>query len=182
MQAEVQAAAAVQELTDGQPGVTVEIGGRPYLQEELGIEQAAKVGHRFLVLISEGMESGTIDQKAIEAIDLENTGTIWPVLAKVGAVLPELLGELFAAVLVVPETYDGLDEQNVLHVRRHLKVRQAMAMLGTFVEQNDLADVVTSFFSTRDAVSRGLEALSSKADVSAKPEDTSSTEEKSSPS
>lgn len=182
MGTQVKAAPPVAELTDSPTVTTVVIAGRSFLQEELGIEQAANVADRFLSLINEAMESGAIDPKAIEAIDLENTATIWPVLAKVGRVLPQLLGELFAAVLIIPETNESLSDEDVLFVRRHLKVRQAMHMVVTFVAQNDLADVVTSFFASRDAVSKGLEGLSRKADVSATAPDTSPTEERSSPS
>jgi hypothetical protein len=142
----------------GTEPVQLTIGGRTFIQEELGIEQAATLTESAVRIVNQAIEAGTINIKEVEGIDPNDTSTIWPVLMKAMKLLPEAVGELFATLLLT-EQGELLETEDRLFVRRHLKIRQAMGMISTFVQQNDIPGVVQSFFSTRDAVVQGVQEI-----------------------
>jgi len=142
----------------GSDRVKVVVRGRTFYQEELGIEQAADVGGVLLDLMSEAFTGGAISEAELDGLGSEDLTKVFPILTKLARFLPVRLGEVFAAALV-DEDGTVLGPEDRVLVRQGLKLRQAMGMVRTFVKQNDLADIVASFTSTRDAVSRGLKDL-----------------------
>lgn len=163
----VQATAAVADLIAGEDRAAVVVGGRTFYQSELGIQQAAEVTESVLSLMSSATSDGTLRMADIESMDTADVSTVFPILAKLARVLPQLLGDVFCAVLT-DEDDNPLDAEARSLVHKKLKLRQAMGMVRTFVAQNDLPDVIASFFSTRDAVSAGVQDLRTQTAVEAK--------------
>lgn len=155
-----------------------DIGDKLFEQEPLRIDALSDVMEEITdILLSQG--SGAILNKIVDSaadgltdskIDLE--GASMSVLIRTVVGIPRRLPKIVSLIL---ET----DEQ---HIRDHVKARQAVQIVKTFIEQNEIGALIQDFFGLVSSVNLSInqateEAEKEKETETVLPSDSETTEE-----
>lgn len=123
-----------------------EIGERVFEQTPLQIDRLGDVFEEIVDIVVGGGLAGVLDQ----LMDIQSAD-IMPVLARVVAGVPKKLPKIVALALDMPK-----DEK---FIRTHVRARQAVQIIRTFVVQNEVAALLQDFFELAQELRTGVEEV-----------------------
>lgn len=142
-----------------------DIGGKLFVQTPLRIDQLGDVMEEIVDVVVGGGRGAILDQ-IIDAADGKGKGASIPT-----ATMPILIRTLVGVPKRLPKIISlclpGAKEQ---HLRDHLNARQAVAIIKTFIEQNEIGALIQDFFglmtSVNLSVQQATEEIQAEAGVS----------------
>jgi len=129
-----------------------EIGNKTFEQKPLRIDRLGDVLEEILnVMLGSGR--GAMLSQVIESVGQEGAGDrlgqlAVPILARTLVAIPKRLPKIVS--LIIPDAKEP-------YLRDHLNVRQALKIVQTFVEQNEIGALVQDFFDLLASVRQSVE-------------------------
>lgn len=122
--------------------VNWEIGGKLFEQRPLTLKRLSGVMNEIVDVLLSGNQNVLLDQVVDSLSDEGEVGeslkkAVMPVLIRTIISMPEALPHVCALIL---------DESAEEHLDEHLRGRQAIAILKTFIEQNEVGALLQDFF------------------------------------
>lgn len=118
--------------------VTWTISGHTYTQRPIGLDRTGSLFKLLSRAVSLLKATGKLDQ--LESLNTEDTSGVIALLASSIEDLPLILSEF----VVIALDAEG-DEKEATHLKKNCNLSQAMRIVSTFADQNDLADLWQSF-------------------------------------
>lgn len=123
-----------------------EIGGKLFMQKPMRIDRLSDVMEEIVDVVVGGGRGAVLDQ-IVEAAaggeEVSLSAATMPILLRTVVSVPKRLPKIVS--LILPEAKEQ-------HLRDHLKARQAVAIVKTFIEQNEIGALIQDFFGLMTSV------------------------------
>ncbi len=150
-----------------------EIGGKLFQQEPLTLKRLSAVMNEITDMLLSGGQGAILDQ-VVDSLSTDGKladsmkPSVMPIIVRTIVSMPETLPHICALIL---------DESAEKHLDEHLRGRQAIAILKTFIEQNEVGALLQDFFGLMGSLQVSMAEATSELTTEEEAESTDSSSE-----